>query len=215
MYRDTVFTIIVYLEMYRDTIFMTEIYPDMYHDTVSLFVSSRFSCVLCFCGCTRALPWCCLALRTHVSLPMFISRFTVESVQCRNESIERHPVSRVVQRTLAKYAALFVGVDRGGNLALFLVVDQVGNLEFSRSENGPLSRGMKVNEFADLTTSEFVSEYTEEKLNIVWSGRKHLETHEYINEPLDQVKSDSCSQSSNEGPSFVFLCRLESELNCR
>ena len=31
---------------------------------------------------------------------VFISRFTVESVQCRNESIGRHPVSRVVQRTL-------------------------------------------------------------------------------------------------------------------
>ena len=42
-----------------------------------------------------------------------------------------------------------------------------------------LSRGMKVNEFADLTTSEFVSEYAEEKPNIVWSGRKHLSTHEY------------------------------------
>ena len=54
-----------------------------------------------------------------------------------------------------------------------------------------LSRGMKVNEFADLTTSEFVSEYPEESPNIVWSGRKHLETHEHINEPLDQVKPDS------------------------
>ena len=42
MYRDTVFTIIVYPEMYRDTIFMIEIYPAMYHDTVSPSVSSRF-----------------------------------------------------------------------------------------------------------------------------------------------------------------------------
>ena len=50
---------------------------------------------------------------------------------------------------------------------------------------------MNVNEFADLTTSEFVSEYPEESPNIVWSGRKHLETHEHINEPLDQVKPDS------------------------
>ena len=33
---------------------MIEIYPDMYHDTISLAVSSRFSCVLCSCGCTRA-----------------------------------------------------------------------------------------------------------------------------------------------------------------
>ena len=55
-----------------------------------------------------------------------------------------------------------------------------------------LSRGMKVNEFADLTTCEFVSEYTEDKPNIVWSGRKHLETREYVREPLDQVKPDNC-----------------------
>ena len=54
MYRATIFTIVVYLEMYRDTIFTIEIYPGMYHDTVSLAVSSRFSCVLSFCGCTRA-----------------------------------------------------------------------------------------------------------------------------------------------------------------
>ena len=59
---------------------------------------------------------------------------------------------------------------------------------------------MTVNEFADLTTSEFVSENPEENPNIVWSGRKHLETREYINEPLDQVKPDSCFQSSDEGP---------------
>ena len=45
-----------------------------------------------------------------------------------------------------------------------------------------LSRGKNVNEFADLKT-------TEEKPNIVWSGRKHLETHEYFDEPLDQVKT--------------------------
>ena len=75
---------------------------------------------------------------------------------------------------------------------------------------------MKVNEVADLTTSEFVSEYPEENPNIVWSGRKHLETTEYINEPLVQVRPDSCFQSNDEGPSlFFFLCRLESELNCR
>ena len=80
-----------------------------------------------------------------------------------------------------------------------------------------LSRGMKVNEFADLTTSEFMSEYLEENPNFMWSGRKHLETHEYINEPLDQVKPDSCFQSSDEGPSLLIflLCRLALELNCR
>ena len=54
MYRDKIFTIIVYPEMYRDTIFTIEIYTDMYHDTVSLAASSRFSCVLCFFDCTRA-----------------------------------------------------------------------------------------------------------------------------------------------------------------
>ena len=88
---------------------------------------------------------------------------------------------------------------------------------YSRGMYLDLSRGMKMHEFAHLTTSEFVSEYTEDNPNIVWSGRKHLETHEYINEPLDQVKPDSCYQSSDEGPSllFFFVCRLESELNCR
>ena len=110
-----------------------------------------------------------------------------------NESIGRHPVSRVVQRTLGKYAALSVGVE------------QIENLVLSRYVYMDLSCGMKVNEFADLTTSEFVSEYPEENPNIVWSGRKHLETHEYINEPLDQVKPDSCFQSSDEGPFFFFL----------
>ena len=53
MYRGTILTVIVYLEMYRDKIFTIEIYPDMCHDTVSLAVSSRFSCVLCFCACMR------------------------------------------------------------------------------------------------------------------------------------------------------------------
>ena len=69
--------------------------------------------------------------------------------------------------------------------------------------------------FGVLTTSEFVSEYPEENPNIVGSGRKHLETHEYINEPLDQVEPDSCFQSSDDGLSLFFVCRLESELNCR
>ena len=69
-----------------------------------------------------------------------------------------------------------------------------------------LSCGMKVNEFADLTTIEFVSEYPEENPNIVWSGGNHLATHEYINEPLDQVKLDSCFQSCYEGPSLLFVC---------
>ena len=55
-------------------------------------------------------------------------------------------MSRVVQRTLGKYAD-------------------------SRGMYMDLSRGMKVNEFADLTSREFVSEYTEEKPNmcVEWS----------------------------------------------
>merc|ERR1712136_224941 len=42
----------------------------------------------------------------------------------------------------------------------------------------------KVNEFADLTTSEFVSQYTGYKPQNVWSGLKHLGTHGYVGEPL-------------------------------
>ena len=123
-------------------------------------------------------------------------------------------MSRVVQRTLGKYAALSVGVDQWepGSFPRCRPGCKPGILEVCIWT----SRGMKVNEFANLTTSEFVSEYTEEKPNTVWSGRKHLEPHEYINEPLDQMKPDSCFQSSDEGPSLLFfVCRLESELNCR
>ena len=85
-----------------------------------------------------------------------------------------------------------------GSTQLFVLVWtrwEPGSPSFSRYE-------------VDLTTSEFVSEYYEENPNIVWSGRKQLETHEYINEPLDQVKPDSCFQSSDEGPSlfFFWLC---------
>ena len=69
-----------------------------------------------------------------------------------------------------------------------------------------------VNEFADLTTSEFVSEYTGYKPNIVWSGRKQLGTHEYVDEPLDQMKPGTCFQLNDEGPSS-FFSRLESELS--
>ena len=68
-----------------------------------------------------------------------------------------------------------------------------------------LSHGMKVNEFADLTTSEFVSEYTRYKPNILWSGRKQLGTHEYVDEPLDQMKPGTCFQLNDEGPSSFFF----------
>ena len=65
-------------------------------------------------------------------------------------------------------------------------------------------RGTKVNEFADLTTSDIVSEYAGYEPNIMWSGRKHLGTHEYVDEPLDQVKPCNCFQLSDERPSFSF-----------
>ena len=134
MYRDTVFTIIVYQEMYRNTIFMIEIYPDMYHDTVSLTVSFRLSCVQCFCGCTRVSLVLFWSFEHTCLSRCSLSRFNVHSVQGRNESIGRHPVSRVVQRTLGKYAAICVCVD-----TLSRVIDQVGNLEFSRYVQGPFS----------------------------------------------------------------------------
>ena len=198
--------------MYRDTIFMTEIYPDMYHDTVSLSVSSRLSCVLCFCGCKRASLVLFGLSNTRVSPDVFSQDSLSKSVQCRNESIGRHPLSRVVQRTLGKYAEVRSSLcwcRPGGNLALFPVLRTRLEIWYSRGMYLDLSRGMKVNEFADLTTSEFVSEYLEENPNFVWSGRKHLETHEYINEPV------AFSQVMKVPPCFFVVCRLESELNCR
>ena len=110
----------------------------------------------------------------------------------------------MVQRTLGKYAVLSVGVDQVGTW-LFPVMSTRLEIWNSRGMYMDLCRGMKVNEFAELTTSDFVSEYPEEKPNIVWSGWKRLETHEYVDEPLDQVKPDSCFQSSDEGPSLFFF----------
>ena len=60
---------------------MIEIYPDIYHDTVSLYVSSRFS-AFCVPAVARALPWCCLVFRTHVSLPMLYLK-----IHCRKCSM--------------------------------------------------------------------------------------------------------------------------------
>ena len=115
---------------------------------------------LCVHAVARALP-CCFGLpNTRVS-QCFLSRFTVASVHCRNESIGRRPVSRVVQRTLEKYVALSVGVD-----SLSRVINQIGNLKLY--VQGPLL----------WYASEFMSEYPEENPNIVWSGWKHLETYE-------------------------------------
>ena len=73
--------------------------------------------------------------------PDAFSQDSLSKVQCRNESIGRHPVPRVVQRTLGKSSFLSVGVD-----SLFRVLP--ARLEFwhSRGMYLGLSRGMNVNE---------------------------------------------------------------------
>merc|ERR1712012_1371216 len=69
-----------------------------------------------------------------------------------------------------------------------------------------LTYRLKVNEFADLTTSEFVSQYTGYKPQNVWSGLKHLGTHEYVGEPLaDAVDWHEGSGDSSEEPGTVWL----------
>ena len=100
MYRDRVFTIVIYPEMYHDTVSYRGVFPFVLR-SVFLRLHARFLGVV----------WSF----EHTSLSRcFLSRLSVESVQCRNESIGRQPVSRVVQRTLGKYAALSVGVDQVG-----------------------------------------------------------------------------------------------------
>jgi len=60
-----------------------------------------------------------------------------------------------------------------------------GHVDFIYSTNARnLSFSLKVTEFADLQNSEFVSQYTGFKPNNVWSGLKHLGTHEYVGQPL-------------------------------
>ena len=188
----------------------------MYHDTVSLAVSSRFFlrsvflrlharflCVLFGHSNTRVYP--------DVSSQGSLSKVSnVETSQL--EGIPCHEWYSVLFG--CTQLSLLVSTRLG--TWLFPVLPTRLETWISRVVHLELSRGMKVNEFADLTSSELVSEYIEDKPNIVWSGRKHLETHEYVDEPLDQVKPDSCFHSSDEGPSLLFfLCRLESELNCR
>ena len=79
---------------------MIEIYPDMYHGTVSLSVPSRFVLRSVFLRLHARFSVSLVCVGdpdTSVFHEVFISRFTVKSVQCRNESIGRHPV---LQRTL-------------------------------------------------------------------------------------------------------------------
>ena len=164
----------------------------------------------CVSAVARALPWCCFGLSNTRVSPDAFSRDSMSKVfKVETSQLEGIPCHEWYSVLLGStQLSLFVST-------LFPVLSTRLEIWNSRGMCKDLSRGMKVNEFADSTTSEFVSEYLEENPNIVWSGRKHLETHEYINEPLDQVKPDSCFQSSDEGPSLFFLCRLESELNCR
>ena len=140
MYRDTVFTIIVYPEVYRDTIFMIEICPDMCHDTVSLSVSSRLSfCVLCFCCCTRASLVLFGLSNTRVSPDAFSQDslsevFNVETSQL--EGISCHEWYTVLLGSTQLSLLVSTRWEPG---SLSRVVDQVGNLEFSRYVYGPLS----------------------------------------------------------------------------
>ena len=139
MDRDSVFTIIVYPEMYRDTIFMIEIYPDMYHDTVSLAVSSRFSCVLCFCGCTRASLVLFGLSNTRVS-PGVSSQDSLSKVSNVEASqLEGIPCHEWYSVLLGSMQLSLLVPTRFGNLVLSLVADQAGNLEFSCCASGSLS----------------------------------------------------------------------------
>ena len=52
--------------------------------------------------------------------------------------------------------------------------------EWLNMESKNLSYSLKVNEFAALTISEFVSQYNGYKPNNVWSGLKHLRAHEHV-----------------------------------
>ena len=70
-------------------------------------------------------------------------------------------MSRVVQRTLERtQLSLLVST-------LLPVLSTKLEIWNYCSMCKDLSRGVKVNEFADLTTSEFVSEYPEENPNVV------------------------------------------------
>ena len=98
---------------------------------------------------------------TRVSPDAFISRSPGESVQCSNESNVGHPVSRAVQRAIGKNAALSVGFDHAGpgSLPCCRPGWKPGILAVCTMDLS--DRSMKVIKLADLTTSEFVSEYTE------------------------------------------------------
>ena len=125
LYRDTAFTFIVHPEMYRDTIFTIEIYPDMYHDTVSLAMSSRFSCVLYFCGCTRASFVLFGHSNTRVSPDV--------SFQGSLSKVSNVEVSQLEGIPCHEWYSVLLGRTQ------FYLLVQVGNLEFSCCVPGSLS----------------------------------------------------------------------------
>ena len=122
MYRDTVFTIIVYPEMYRDTIFMIEIYPDMNHDTVSLSVSSRLSSVLCFCGCTRASLVLFGLSNTRVSPDAFSQDSLSKVFNVETSQLEGNPCHEWYSVLLGSTQLSLCWCRPGGDLALFPVL---------------------------------------------------------------------------------------------
>ena len=69
-----------------------------------------------------------------------------------------------------------------------------------------LSYRLNVNEFADLSTCESVSQYAGYKPNNVWSGLEHLRTHEYVGEPLvDAEDWTTKGGDASEEPGAVWL----------
>ena len=66
-----------------------------------------------------------------------------------------------------------------------------------------------MHEFADLTTSELVSQYVGYKPNNVWSGLKHLGTHEYVGQPLvDWITKEAVTPLKMPGSSSLAICRI-------
>ena len=130
------FTTVVYPETYRDTIFMIEIYPDVYHDTVYLAVSSRSSCVLCFCGCTRASFVLFGHSNTRIS-PDVSSQGSLSKVSnVQTSQLEGIPCHE------------WYSVPLGSTQLSLLVSTRLGTWN-SRVVYLDLSRGMKVNKFAE------------------------------------------------------------------
>ena len=81
MYEDTVFTILVDLEMYRDTIFVIETNPDMY--LYRYLCLPVLSCVMCFFGCTRA----SLSLVSVGDPDTSVSHEVLSQIHCRKCSM--------------------------------------------------------------------------------------------------------------------------------